>query len=227
VRDVPLVRVHVGQRDRLRVACEHLFCGLTGLDTDRLVALSVALARLSSLTLASATPVTVPIATTPPTATIVITISTTATILITISASTSILDAVRRVNIKPYVTLTKVTLDKTPEEQLERLDVFAFAANEETGIAREHRDLHVLAYHPRLHLRLDAKEPKHLAHPLRSTVGGLAALLESVDLLSSAESRLNQDRPGTLAEVLAYERPGEFFEGVSPQLLCGALERFT
>jgi hypothetical protein len=189
------------------------------------------------LTLASATPVTVPIATTPSTATIaitvsatatiVVTISTTATIVITISTSTSILDTVRRVNIEPYVTLTKVTFNKAPEEQLERLDVLAFATDEEAGIAREHGDLHVLAHHARLHLRLGAEELEHLAHPVRGTVSGLAALLESLYLLGSAESRLNQDRPGALAKMLANERPGEFFEGVSPQLLCGALKRFT
>jgi len=179
VRDVSLVGVHVGECNGLCVAGEHLFGSLTGLDTDRLVALSVALARLSSLTLASATAVTIPIVTISTTATIVITISTTATIVITISTTASILHPVRRFNIEPDVALTKVTLDKAPEEQLERLDVLAFATDEEAGIAGEHGDLHVLAHHARLHLRLSAEELEHLTHPVRGPVSGLAALLET------------------------------------------------
>jgi len=221
VSNVTLVGVHVGQRDRFRIASEDLLGSLASLGANRFITLGVALAGNTLSTLASASTVITSASITIPTPT------TSATVFVAIATSVSSLYPIGRLDIETDFALTEVSLNKAAQEQLESLDVPAFTADQKAGVGREHRDLDVLADHARLHLRFSTEQTKRLAHPLSGTVSGLAALLQCLDFFGGTETGLNKNGPGALSEMLTNERPGEFFEGISPQLLCCALKRLT
>jgi len=224
VGNMALVGVHFRKRDRIGVTIEDAIGCLLGLRSDRLITLRITLPRASISSVVPIAPTAAPITTS--TAVTVSVATPTATGAI-VSIPTSTLTTVWGVHIESYLALPGAALNEAAEQELKRLNISPFATNQKTSVGRKDRNLDVVALHSGPNPGIRPEESESFTHPLTRIVSRLSDLPKCLEFLLCTQPRFNQNRPGSLSEVFANEAPREFFEGVSPQLLCGALKRVT